>query len=59
MLITKKHLESLRTSIHHLKTCKVLHVEEVKEKQVHRYFTKSKSNYKSKIGKKWEDLILN
>lgn len=52
MLITKKHLESLRTSIHHLKTCKVLHVEEVKEKQVHRYFTKSKSNYKSKIGKK-------
>lgn len=52
MLITKKHLESLRTSIHHLKTCKVLSVEEVKEKQTHRYFVKPKSNYKSKRGKK-------
>lgn len=52
MLITKKHLESLRTSIHHLKTCKTLHVEDLKEKQEHRYFAKPKSNYKSKRGKK-------
>lgn len=50
MLITKKHLESLRTSIHHLKTCKVLHVEDLKEKANNkiRYFTKPKSNYKNK-----------
>lgn len=48
MLVTKKHLESLRTAINIVKINTNARIEEDVKSQKQRYFSKQKSNYKSK-----------
>lgn len=48
MLVTKKHLESLRTAINIVKNNTNVQTEEAVKTQKQRYFSKQKSNYKSK-----------